>query len=693
MTNNRGGANRRDQPGRKKPVPRPSARQVPPSPRQSQSQHLPIVPPSVQSWKKPASGKNSPKSSASPQTTVPLSVIPPLDAIPVDPLPPRPQRSWFGFLQTWSFWGLTGTLVFLGTGALAAALLLKLPAIPNCPAIFWPTASASLRLYCAQLAANKQTVDDLLEAIALVNSLPPDHPLRPEVDRSIELWSQSILDLAKETFHRGDLDGAIAIAQRIPANTPAQREVKEQVGDWRAIWETAEGIYQQAESALTDQNPRLAFELAVKLLSVGNRYWETTKYQELNDLITASREDGRRLGRIRRLMARGGLSNLLEATKLLREIKPTSPAYPVVKRMMTQLGEKMLDLAEEALNRRDFNQALDIIRQIPEDANLQESIRDFNLLAQAQNQAWNGTVPDLESAILQAQRVGSNRPLFGKAQRLIARWQLEIQDVSRLDLSRQLAGGGDLRGAIAEASQIPRGNPRREEARELIAEWLTTVQTQEDQPLLDQADQLAASGNFTDLQAAVNLLQQIREGRALHSEARSRVQGWTRQIQEAQDRPILEQARQQAALGNIPEAIRIARSISPGRALYDQAQDEIQAWQTQTEGENRLQQAIQTANIGTPPMLLEAIRIASRVPSGSTARLEADNLINRWSVEVLRAAQAQASFDPAGAIALLESIPASTAAYAEAQQQLSALRQLQAPPTLSTPLPTPQLSE
>jgi hypothetical protein len=113
----------------------------------------------------------------------------------------RSQRGkWKRFFQSWQFWIILTLLLVTGTGGLAIALLLKLPALPNCPSIFWPTASGSLRLYCAQLAAKKQTVKDLLEAIALVNSLPADHPLRPEINRQIEEWSADILNLAEQTF-------------------------------------------------------------------------------------------------------------------------------------------------------------------------------------------------------------------------------------------------------------------------------------------------------------------------------------------------------------------------------------------------------------------------------------------------------------------------------------------------------------
>ena len=123
------------------------------------------------------------------------------------------QSKWQLPWQLWIAIALitSGSLSFIGV-----SLLLKLPSAPNCPKIFMLTASASMRLYCAELAANKQTVDNLVEAIELINSLPANHPLRPEIDRRIERWSLEILKLADNYFQEGKLDEAIAVAKKIP---------------------------------------------------------------------------------------------------------------------------------------------------------------------------------------------------------------------------------------------------------------------------------------------------------------------------------------------------------------------------------------------------------------------------------------------------------------------------------------------
>ena len=78
--------------------------------------------------------------------------------------------------KNWVVWAAGLTLIPGSMGFLALSMLFKLPTAPNCPQIFWPLASASVRLHCAQLAASKQTINDFLQAITLVKQLPENHP-------------------------------------------------------------------------------------------------------------------------------------------------------------------------------------------------------------------------------------------------------------------------------------------------------------------------------------------------------------------------------------------------------------------------------------------------------------------------------------------------------------------------------------
>ena len=107
-------------------------------------------------------------------------------------------------------WPMVVLIIFgiLGTaGTVAVVSLFRIPNLPNCRAIFWPTASASLRLQCAESYAQQGDVDNLLAAIALVDRLPEDHPLRADINERIEDWANQVLNLAERSFEAGDLEG------------------------------------------------------------------------------------------------------------------------------------------------------------------------------------------------------------------------------------------------------------------------------------------------------------------------------------------------------------------------------------------------------------------------------------------------------------------------------------------------------
>lgn len=430
------------------------------------------------------------------------------------------------WMKNWVLWLVLATLIPGGIGFMAFAMLLKLPTAPNCPAIFWPLASASVRLHCAQLAASKQTVDDLLQAIALVKELPADHPLRKEIDRLLEVWSRDILQLADQNFQTGKLEEAIDIARQIPNHLKAYQLVDEQIAKWQSIWTKAEGIYENAEKELRERHWQSAFMLTSKLLRVDNKYWSGTKYDQLNRLIASAREDGDKLEKAESLVSSGAVNNILTAIKLAESIKPESYLYTKARELIPTFGRKMLQLAQSKMDKRDADSALDIVRQIPEITKLQEEIDDFIALGEAQRSAWLGTVSSLEEAISLAQKINASRGIYQKAQNLIARWQLEIEDVSRLEKARNLASQGtinDLSSAINEAQQIPGNNPRAKEARQEVSHWRSQIETIEDQPYLDRAQQIAVLEDINSLQAAISEANQIRSGRALYSEARKKI--------------------------------------------------------------------------------------------------------------------------------------------------------------------------
>ncbi|MGI2904016.1 chromosome segregation ATPase [Tolypothrix sp. VBCCA 56010] len=594
------------------------------------------------------------------------------------------------WMKSWVLWAVLLALIPGSIGFISMAMLLKLPSAPNCPSIFWPLASASVRLHCAQLAASKQTVNDLLQAIALVKQLPENHPLRAEINRNLEEWSRSILQLADQSFQSGKLDEAIATAHKIPQNLSAEKLVDEQITKWQSIWSKGENIYQKAEEELRQAHWQSAFMVASKLLRVDNKYWQTAKYDQLNRLIVSAREDGEKLAKANGLAEDSGVDNLLKAIKIAESIGQDSYVYQKAQATIPVFGRKILALAQKKLDRRDADEALEIVGKIPASTGLKLEIEDFTAIADAQRNAWIGSVSGLETAIAQAQQIDPSRPVYDKAQKLIARWQLEIEDVANLEKARTLASQGtvsDLNAAIAQARLIPANNPRGSEARQEMGRWRAEAETIEDKPYLERAEQISFIEDVNSLQAAIAEASQIRNGRALYPEARRKIRTWTAKIQRIQDQPYLDQARQIASTGDLASAVKAAEQIaSSGRALSGEAQASIDDWRGQIRARQNWRKAREVALAGTPEALSEAIQLADRVPSRSLLRNDVNPAIDQWSQQLLDIARSQSESDVVRAIETAKLIPQGSAAYSAAREQIRSWRDLLKP----EPEPEPQ---
>ncbi|QSV69839.1 MAG: chromosome segregation ATPase [Aphanizomenon flos-aquae KM1D3_PB] len=591
--------------------------------------------------------------------------------------------------KNWVVWAAVLTLIPGSMGFIALSILFKLPTAPNCPQIFWPLASASVRLHCAQLAASKQTINDLLQAITLVKQLPENHPLRGEINRLLEEWSRDVLRLADESFQAGNLEEAIATARKIPTDVKVSELVEEQIQKWQRIWSKAEGIYQEAEKELRQRHWQSAFMLTARLLRVNNKYWASTKYDQLNNIIVTAREDGDKLYKAENLANNRNLDSLLKAIKLAETIKPDSYLYQKAQELISGFARKMLKLAQAKMKERNADQALEIARQIPSIPELQAEVDDFMVLGEAQRSAFIGTTAGLETAISQAQQIDASRDIYNEAQQLIARWQLEIQDVSRLEKARNLASQGtvnDLTAAISEVQLIPGNNPRATEARQEIGRWRGQVEFIEDRPYLDRAEQIAINEDVISLQTAIAELNQIRSGRALYPEAKKKIRLWTAKIERIQDQPYLDQARALADSGNLTTAISEAQKIaSSGRALSAEAQSSIDTWQDQIRAKESWQKAKQVAVTGTPEALVQAIQLANRVSSRNILRLDVNIAIDQWSQQLLQMARSQSEVDVAKAIDTANLIPSGSSAYTDAQEQIRTWQQFMIPKSAPSP--------
>lgn len=586
----------------------------------------------------------------------------------------------------WWFWPLIGGGTFSLVALLAVAILLRVPALPNCPAIFWPIASASVRLYCAEVAANKRTVRDLLEAIALVEALPPDHELRPQANRYLAMWVEEILRLADGAVQAGNLEEALKIARKIPENVPSYAQVARRMADWQRDWREAEGIYNTVLRAIDQRQWDGAVGNANRLARGPLRYWATVKHDELRVLIAETRQDDGRIRRAQGLAERGRPEDFEQAFELLRGIEPRRRLYALAQQTIAQLTDQALAFAQQAIDRGNGEAALRWADLLPDRESLRAQAEDLRNLAAAESAAKGGTAADLEAAIAEASKIPQGRPLYDRAQDKIAQWQRDGKDAAILDRARELARSGslaDLTNAIAQAQEISDSSSIAAVSRREITNWSRQIQELRDRPVLDRAEELAGQGRWGE---AIAEAQKIEPESPLADSARRQIATWRDRADRAQDEPILQQAEQLARSGDLSGAIDTANQIASGRSFYRRAQQAIARWQGQLQSQAQLAEAQQLAASNTPDGLISAITTAGRIDRTSPWRNQANREIDRWSQQLLALAQQQASNgDLPGAIALAQRIPRAATTYDAAQVQIATWQRWLTPAASPTP--------
>ncbi|NCQ83550.1 MAG: chromosome segregation ATPase [Microcystis aeruginosa W13-18] len=593
---------------------------------------------------------------------------------------------WYRYQHrfTWKVWAALFVVVFGGVGFLATWQLLNMQKSPNCPKIFWPIASASLRLYCAQLSADSRTVAGLLEAIALVEALPDDHPLRSQVNQQVEEWARDILNLAEKDYQAGNLQQAIAKARQIPNNMAVAAIIEERIAKWQGTWTEGNEILSKLEENLRASNWNQSFRLAVDLLNLNNEYWATVKYNEALAKITVAREDSSKLDNAFNLFARGGLDNWFKVIEEARKIQASSYAYQEAEKLIGKTEDKLQEYAERLIERKQWQALRDLANQTPKDLKIKEDVTDWSLLSAAALDAEAGTVEGLEAGILGLEQIDASRPLHQTALAMRERWQLQVQDLRILSEARDLAQAGTIEqysAAIAKAGEVPRNNPLWSQAQQEIGSWNRQIQVIEDRPILERAREIALPGDINSLGNAIIQARAIAKNRALYRDAQGEIRDWQGRIERMEDQPILDQAQALANLKDYSTAIETANQIPPGRALSSEASQNIRRWRRELRARQNLQQANQLAATGTAEGLTRAIALVTNISTKTDAGVQRTELLERWSYQLLSLATDQANNGRyLEAIRLAESVSPESTAYSSARSQIQGWRNILQPP-------------
>ncbi|WP_247218384.1 hypothetical protein [Synechococcus sp. C9] len=585
---------------------------------------------------------------------------------------------------------MAGTALVSGlVGFGAVVLLLRLPSFPKCNHLFLPTASVANRLYCAQEAAKSKDVAGLERAITLLADLPPEHPQRAEIDRFINTWGMDLLALANEQVQAGNLEAALGITQKIPPGTAAAQLAQEELRKWQMGWTEVTRIYEEAEAALRKGDWRTAMAQASLLPTINESYAQTARYQELSRMILRTRQEATILEQAEGLAQQGQVSQLLEAMAKTKTIPKDSYLFDQAQAKYQRWARDILDVAAlRELRARNLAGALAAARQVPADANLQEEVADFMVLAEAESQTWNETVAGYQAAITKSKTLDPSRPLYNQAQIQIETWQQTIVALNILNQARQVAGGRTVAAwnqAIALVRQIPSNNPLWNRAQAEADGWINQIQIAEDSPILTRAEGLAAPATIAAYTSAIAEAQQIRPSRALYPRAQERVREWQTRLETLQDQPYLEAAQQAADRGDWQGAINEARRVNAGRALYNQAQNQIKQWQ----GRVQLQDAEKQAALNTPSGWVRAIQLALPLRNQGDIKPQVEQLLIQSSNKLLEQARQNETSNPTEALNWAKQIPPGTPAHAPAQELIRKLTPNPSPSPAPQASPTP----
>ena len=592
----------------------------------------------------------------------------------------RKNRWW----QTWQFWGILLVLCSGGIGYGATTMLLRLPKTQSCSKVFWPVASASVRLYCAQTLAEDKTVGSLLQAIALVEKLPADHPLRNEINRNVEKWATSILEIGETKFQEGNLEAAIAIAEQIPENVEARTVVESQIDSWQQIWTKADNNYKKVEDNLRKAQWGDAFSWAVRLTDSKNDYWATTKYSEAIDKINIAQEESMTLDKAATQLD-GDLDALLDAIAKAKDISPDSYRYENARQLLERGKEKLLSSIDKLIAERKWNQLQRVTYRIPPALGLEERVRDWKILANAGSSASLDTVLGLEDAITEIAKLEPTSPLYEKGQQLSQRWTMEIEDVKHISRAEELARPANIsayRAAITEIDRIPRNNPRYQEARQQATEWRKEIQIIEDRPIIRRARELALPSNVTAWRRAIAEINLVSSSSPLYSEANKYARAWQNNIEREEDQPTMDRAISLGNMGNYQEAIAEAQKIRSGRALSAKAEERIALWRDEIRAKSYLQEATYLANQNTSDSLVQAITTIRQIPAETSVYYEVVPNVNSWSQKILDLAIRASSRSLEDGIRIARKVPSGTVAHSRALAQIETWQNKLNPPPL-----------
>jgi hypothetical protein len=230
----------------------------------------------------------------------------------------------------------------------------------------------------------------------------------------------------------------------------------------------------------------------------------------------------------------------------------------------------------------------------------------------AQQAAKSGKLEQLESSIAMVQAWPKEHPLYSQGQHLVGEWSKAILGFAKAKIEL-----GDLKGALEIVGKIPKTSPSYPEVQEAVTSW--EKNWQEGQKLYDTAQSALKAEDLTkawDYAQALFKLDNIFWSQKRYNELIQQIalerNGWQR-LQEARN------LAQEGTPQKFAEAIVLARKIDSQLFARGKAEKEIEGW-------SRILLAMATKRLKAKD-LPGTIEAASVVPQDSPLFAEAQDLM------------------------------------------------------------------
>lgn len=535
-----------------------------------------------------------------------------------------------------------GLLMTASLTAVAAMVLIsRVPEATKCEKINI-LSSDSERLFCAQQAAQTGDPEQILAAIALVKGWNKDNPLYTQGNAALGQWSELLLIEARDRLSNNDLDGAIKLAQQIPSSSPVFQQAQDEMNFWQVERNRGQQLFEKIQVALRKQLWNDASGYLVKMSQVNDATWQG-RLPNLRKQLSDEKEAGQFLVQAQKFVEKNSVEKYGEAIRMLLPMNRQTFVWEAAQKQLNQWRDRVLERAAKDFAKQDVTGATKLIASLPREVALTDTQRDLVRVASAAavggskqsdapflNQLWGVMVADTA-----ARQVAPTSAYYKQAQQLRPQLAQQSQDAAQIQLARSLAAGGQLTGmqwAMQQVEAIATNRPRRLDAQTHLATWRKQLQALEDRPIVKQAELLAQAGGIDQLRSAVNIIERLPKGRSLYTKAQSQKAEWVAQIQTIEDKPILNEARSVAQAGKLGQAIQIASRIKAGRALYGDAQGDIGAWAGELQAIADRERLAQAQALAAQGSLTRAIGVAAQISSGAVSD-EAQQSISRWSAE------------------------------------------------------------